>query len=123
MALLLSLVPSLSKLQPATETPTAPSSCAALTNAADRADERGIAPEMLAHKNGTEDKADGPKHWVASKDQDIKVRSGGHGSMNVYSGASSTRSGTGGFEHIENSMWARLYGQRLIDHLLERSRG
>ena len=42
--------------------------------------------------------------------------------MNVYPSVSSTRSGTGTFEHIENSMRARPYCKRLIDHFLQRSR-
>jgi hypothetical protein len=58
-------------------------------------------------------KADGPRDWVVNMDRDTKVRSAGHESMNVDQGASSTKRGTGAFEHIESSMWARLYCKRL----------
>ena len=64
----------------------------------------------------SEGKADGPRDWAANVDRDIKARSGERESINVYPSAISTRNGTGAFEHTENSMRARLYGKRLIDH-------
>ena len=66
--------------------------------------------------------ADGPRAWVANMDRDIKARSGGRERINVYPSAISTRNGPGAFEHTENLMRARLYGKRLIDHFLQRSR-
>ena len=70
----------------------------------------------------SEGKADGPRDWVANMDRDIKARSGGRERINVYPSAISTRNGTGAFEYTENSTRARLYGKRLIDHFLQRSR-